>query len=76
MIFRNRLTEWRHWLAAGQLCLVTGLLGQRFLHPAGDFWQGLVAGLSTVLIGASIVFNVRGMVLRRQSLDSNRERAG
>jgi hypothetical protein len=43
-----------------------GLFAQRFIHPPTDFWQGFVAGLSGVLIGLSIVLNVRGMVITRR----------
>jgi len=51
---------------AGLFCLATGIVAQRFIHPPTDFWQGFVAGLSAVLIGVSIVLNVRGLVLRRK----------
>ena len=66
MLLRNRLENSNALIAAGMFCLATGILAQRFLHPPTDFWQGFVAGLSAVLIGLSIVFNIRGLVLRRQ----------
>ena len=50
----------------GMICCATGLVAQRFIHPPTDFWQGFVAGLSGVLIGLSIVFNMRGLMLRRK----------
>jgi hypothetical protein len=53
-------------IAVGMSCLATGILAQRFIHPPTDFWQGFVAGFSGALIGLSIVFNVRGMLLRRK----------
>ena len=49
----------------GMSCLAVGIVAQRFIHPPTDFWQGFVAGLSGVLIGLSIVFNLRGLSLRR-----------
>ena len=66
MLLRNRLHDPRALISAGMLCLATGILAQRFIHPPSDFWQGFVAGLSGVLIGLSIVFNLRGMMLRRR----------
>ena len=66
MLLRNRLENSNALIAAGMFCLATGIIAQRFLHPPTDFWQGFVAGLSAVLIGLSIVFNIRGLVLRRQ----------
>jgi len=66
MLLRNRLKNPNALLTAGMICLATGILAQRFLHPPTDFWQGFVAGLSGVLIGLSIVFNIRGLVLRRK----------
>jgi len=52
-------------ISAGMFCLATGIVAQRFIHPPTDFWQGFVAGLSGMLIGLSIVFNLRGLSLRR-----------
>jgi len=66
MLLKNRLHDPGRLLAAGQLSLVMGIVAQRFVHPPTDFGQGFVAGLSAVLIGLSIVFNVRGLVLYRQ----------
>jgi len=37
-----------------------------YQHYVNDFWQGFVAGLSGLLIGVSIVFNIRGLVLHRK----------
>ena len=65
MLLRNRLENPDALITAGMICLATGILAQRFLHPPTDFWQGFVAGLSAVSIGLSIVFNIRGLVLRR-----------
>jgi len=53
-------------ISFGMFCLATGIVAQRFIHPPTDFWQGFVAGLSGALIGLSIVFNVRGLMLRRK----------
>ncbi len=67
MILRDRLNDSRALIGAGQLCLVLGLVGQRFIHPSSDFWAGFISGLTGVLIGVSIVLNVRGLVLARRS---------
>ena len=48
-------------------CLAVGIVAQRFIHPPTDFWQGFVAGISGLLIGLSIVFNMRGLMLKRQN---------
>lgn len=53
-------------IGVGMFCLATGIVAQRFIHPPTEFWQGFVAGLSGVLIGCSIVFNLRGLMLRRK----------
>lgn len=66
MLLRGHRLKAGSVLGAGQLCLVAALLGQRFLHPPGDFWQGFAAGFCGVLVGVSIVLNVRGLVLARQ----------
>jgi hypothetical protein len=66
MLLKHRLHNPEALIAVGQLSLVVGILTQRFVHPPTDLWQGFVAGLSGVLIGLSIVCNVRGLVLHRQ----------
>jgi hypothetical protein len=65
MLLRNHLHDPDVVTRAGMLSLIVGLFAQRFIHPPADFWQGFVAGLSGVLIGLSIVLNIRGLVLRR-----------
>ena len=67
MILRHRLDNPNALIAFGTSCLAIGIVAQLFIHPPTDFWQGFVAGLSGLMIGASIVFNVRGLVLRRRS---------
>jgi hypothetical protein len=66
MFLRNRLHDSQSMIGVGMFCLAAGIVAQRYIHPPTDFWQGFVAGLSGVLIGCSIVFNVRGLMLRRQ----------
>ena len=66
MLLRNRTNDPSIMIRAGMLSLIVGLFAQRFIHPPADFWHGFVAGLSGVLIGLSIVFNIRGLVLHRQ----------
>ena len=53
-------------ISVGMACLAVGIVAQRFIHPPTDFWQGFVAGISGMLIGLSIVFNMRGLMLRRK----------
>jgi hypothetical protein len=65
MILRNRLRNPQAMISAGMFCLATGIVVQRFIHPPTDFWQGFVSGLSGMLIGLSIVFNLRGLMLRK-----------
>ena len=66
MLLRNRLHDCQSMIGVGMFCLATGIVAQRFIHPPTDFWQGFVAGLSGMLIGLSIVFNLRGLMLRRK----------
>lgn len=72
MFLRKRLHNSQAMINAGMICCATGLVAQRFIHPPTDFWQGFVAGLSGVLIGLSIVFNMRGLMLRRRHHDIGR----
>jgi hypothetical protein len=65
MILKYRLKNPDVLVSIGVTCLAAGLVSQRLVHPTSDFWQGLVAGVSGVLIGLSIVCNVRGLVTRR-----------
>ena len=65
MLLRHRLRDSQAMISAGMGCLAVGIVAQRFIHPASDFWQGFVYGVSGSLIGLSIVFNLRGLVLRR-----------
>jgi len=66
MILKDRLHNPDALISIGMTCLATGIVAQRFIHPPTDFWQGFVAGVSGVLIGVSIVFNLRGLSLRRK----------
>ena len=65
MLLRKRFHDSQSMISVGVSCLAVGIVAQRFIHPPTDFWQGFVAGLSGVLIGLSIVFNLRGLMLRR-----------
>ena len=65
MLLRNKPHDSHAMINVGMTCLAVGLVAQRFIHPPTDFWQGFVAGISGVLIGCSIVFNLRGLILRR-----------
>jgi hypothetical protein len=66
MILKDRLHNPDALISIGMACLAIGIVAQRFIHPAADFWQGFVAGVSGVLIGSSIVLNLRGLSLRRK----------
>ena len=70
MILKNHLHDSRAMTTAGMTCLAVGIVAQRFIHPPGDFWQGFVAGVSGLLIGLSIVFNLRGLTLSRKNCDN------
>jgi hypothetical protein len=70
MILRNRLHDSRAMTSAGMACLAVGIVVQRFIHLPSNFWQGFVVGISGVLIGLSIVFNLRGLTLRRRERGS------
>jgi hypothetical protein len=59
-------------ISIGMGCLAVGLVAERFIHPPSDFWQGFVYGVSGSLIGLSIVFNLRGLVLQRSQRDGSR----
>ena len=65
MLLRNKLRDPQAMITVGMTCLAAGIVAQRFIHPPTDFWQGFVYGVSGALIGLSIVFNLRGRVLRR-----------
>ena len=66
MLLRNRLHNPDTLIGVGMTCCAVAIVAQRFIHPPTDFWQGFVAGLTAVLMGLSIVFNIRGLVLRGQ----------
>jgi len=65
MMLKARLNNPDVLISFGGTCLAAGLVSQHLLHPVSDFWQGVVAGVSGVLIGLSIVCNMRGLVMRR-----------
>jgi hypothetical protein len=66
MFLRKRLHDPQAMISVGMGCLAVGIVAQRFIHPPTDFWQGFVYGVSGALIGLSIVFNLRGLMLRRR----------
>jgi hypothetical protein len=67
MFLRKRLHDSQSMIMIGMACLATGIVAHRFIHPSTDFWQGFVYGVSGALIGLSIVFNLRGLMLRNRS---------
>jgi hypothetical protein len=64
-LLRNHLHDPDVMIRAGMLLLIAGMFCQQFIHPPTDFLQGVVWGASGAMIGLSIVFNLRGLVLRR-----------
>lgn len=66
MLLRERFHAPDALTRAGQLALMAGIAAQRLVHPPTDFLQGVVAGCSGVLIGLSIVLDVRGLVIARR----------
>jgi len=69
MLLRRHTHDSHAFLATGQVLLVAGLAGQLLVRWSSDPWAGFLAGFSGALIGASIFFNVRGLVLRRAKRD-------
>ena len=65
MLLRKRIHDPQAMISLGMGCLAVGIVANRFIHPPTDFWQGFVYGVSGALIGLSIVFNLRGLMLRR-----------
>ena len=72
MLRRGRLGHHLIWITLGQLCLVVGLATPQFVDPASDPWQSLVAGLAGAFVGASVVFNLRGLYLFGRQLRHGR----
>ena len=70
MFLRKKFNDSDLLIRAGMLSLIVALFAQLFIHPPGDFWQGFVAGISGVLIGLSIVLNLRGLTLWRRERGS------
>jgi hypothetical protein len=66
MLIRRHPGAWNQWFAVGQLLLVAGLLGSRFVNPSSDLWAGFTDGFFLTLLVTSAFFNLRGMVLRRR----------
>lgn len=61
MIFRNRLEKNPQTLIRlGMLCLLIGIAAPWFLHPATDFWQGVLDGVRGAFLGAAIALNLWG----------------
>ena len=80
MLLRKQVKEYAQWIGWGQGCFLVGYLLQaattdrvpmHWFHglmnnaPAFDMLQGFAAGLSGVLMGLSIVLNVRGLMAYR-----------
>ena len=66
MLLRKRLRSPDALITAGMACCAIAIVAQRFVNPPTDFWQGFVAGITGVLYGVSIVFNITGLILKRQ----------
>lgn len=72
MLLRNRLHDSKALITFGSSCLAIALVAQRFVHPDSDFGQGFIAGLSGLLIGVSIVFNLWGLVRWRREREGRK----
>jgi hypothetical protein len=78
VLLKQHVKDYRTLIGWGQLFFLAGILLSRFLVPHVPEWtlwageplshvlQGAASGLATVLIGASIYMNVRGLVLYRK----------
>jgi hypothetical protein len=76
MLLRRDDTNPRHWIVAGQIFLLAGLLASNLAGggivdgllgvAAPDWLEGLADGLSLPMFGASIFFQLRGVALSRQ----------
>ncbi len=78
MLLKQHAKDYRTLIGWGQLFFLAGILSSRFLVPRVLEWtlwageplshipRGAASGLATVLIGASIYMNVRGLVLYRK----------
>jgi hypothetical protein len=71
MLLRRHTDNPQAFFVTGQLLLVVGLAGQAVVRWSSDPWAGFLAGLSGALIGASIFFNMRGLVLWRGRRDGS-----
>jgi hypothetical protein len=80
MLLREHMNDHRQLIGWGQACLLIGLFllalsaglfptewlqGVLGTESALDFFQGLAAGMAAVLLGLSIVLNVRGLKMYR-----------
>ncbi len=65
-MFCSKIKNYRNLLTIGWISLVAGIVGSyASIHLGGlgmisPFWQGLITGLACFLLGASIVFNIKG----------------
>lgn len=78
MLLRGNELDAKRMIGLGQACLLPGLLCTTIAGlsridapwarslPLGDFALGFLAGFGSILLGVSIVLNVRGMVLSRR----------
>jgi len=66
MLLARKTQEPSNWYVGGGLFLAAGVLLNRFGPPVDGFWSALLAGVSGAFIGASIVFNIRALILRRK----------
>ncbi|MFH1278785.1 MAG: hypothetical protein ABIK65_10450 [Candidatus Eisenbacteria bacterium] len=68
MLLRRHIADPRRRIAIGQVCLVLGIVLSRFGSrlTSSDFAEGLVAGMSGVLLGLSIVLMVTGLIRIRR----------
>ncbi len=72
MISRNRWNEPKSLLAVAMLCLVVAILWPNLFHPVTQLGKNLTHFACGMLLGISLVINLRGLwIKRRQRLCGN-----
>jgi len=54
MTFRNQMKEPNNLMRLGLVCLVLGILSQRFVHPSSHLSAAFIDGMTGFLFGVSI----------------------
>ena len=67
MLLKKTVNDPNTLLRIGTVCLLIALFTQRFVHPTGDFQEGLFDGMNGVLVGASIALNLLALRFHRKT---------